>query len=120
MMGWVMVRGNRACQEETETEEKLTPEEERRKEMMKYPYLTWFLRTQMAGREVEKWCKERLRKEKMRPKELEEEMKKRLRDKKNPPLPYLSPNLSTQLAFYDITLDAFQSAPSKPELLSLL
>ena len=33
MMGWVTVRGRKACQEETETEEKSTPEEERRKQI---------------------------------------------------------------------------------------
>ena len=37
----------------------------------------------MADREVEKWCKERLRQERIRLEECEEEMKKRLRDKKS-------------------------------------
>ena len=78
MKGWVTVGGRKACQEETETEEKSTPEEERRKEMFKYPYLTWFLRTQEEGEKVEKKCKEILRQEK-----LEEEMRKRLRDNKS-------------------------------------
>ena len=61
----------------------MTPEEERRKEISKYLYLTWFLRTQIAGREVEKWCKERLRQEKIRPEECEEEMKMKERDKES-------------------------------------
>ena len=34
MKGWVTVRGSKACHEETETEEKSTPEEERRKKMI--------------------------------------------------------------------------------------
>ena len=82
MMGWVMVGGRKACQEETETEEKSTPEEERRKEMLKYPYLTWRLRTG-EREELEKECKEILRQEKIRQEELEEEMRKRLRDNKS-------------------------------------
>ena len=74
MKGWVTVGGRKACQEETETEEKSTPEEERRKEMLKYPYLTWFLRTQVGGSKErqEMWREERLRKEGKRPEEVEE------------------------------------------------
>ena len=80
------VQGRKACQEETETEEKSTPEEERRKELLKYPYLTWFLKTEAAGKEEkqEKWDVERLRREMMRPEEYEraeeyeEVVKKRL------------------------------------------
>ena len=44
MTGWVMVRGKRECQEETEKEEMETPEGRRRKQMLQYPYLTWLLR----------------------------------------------------------------------------
>ena len=44
MTGWLMVRGKRECQEETEKEEMETPEGRRRKEMLQYPYLTWLLR----------------------------------------------------------------------------
>ena len=44
MTGWVMVRGKRECQEETEKEEMETPEGRRRKQMIQYPYLTWLLR----------------------------------------------------------------------------
>ena len=78
MKGWVMVRG-KACQEETETEEKSTPEEERWKEIFKYPYLTWFLRTQVVS---EEWDLELIRRSGRRREEYEDSLKKVERDNK--------------------------------------
>ena len=69
MKGWMTVVGRKACQEETE--EKSTPEEERRKEMIQYPYLTWFMRVLVEDEERQAmWHKERLRKAGKRPEEV--------------------------------------------------
>ena len=57
-----------------------TPEERRKQKLLKYPYLTWHLRTKLANMEVEQWMREKWRKEKKTAEECEEEMKEMERD----------------------------------------